>query len=347
ATKRVDAEMSDMGKDTRLDNDDAVEELLGKAAPRPAPPDAETEAVREAVRAEWQEVTGRRRSRTRITQWAMAASVLVAVFVSLNMLGTNRIEQIQVASVARHFGAVTVSNQNSELLQPHDLTGFVAGESVRTKSNAGISLAWAGGGSLRLDENSLVEFVSDTEVYLHEGRIYFDSEPALSAGTVPGANVQLTIQSEFGEVEHIGTQYMAHTDREALTVSVREGEVVVRPERGATATAGRNQQMAISGSGLFSTVNILSHGGIWEWVEDTAPAASLDGRSIDEFLGWVTRETGLELAYENDSAESYADQETLNGILETGPREALNLWMRTTDLEWRIDDGVIYVSRAR
>lgn len=335
-----------MSKDTLLDDDDAVEALLGKAAPRPVPPDAETAAVREAVRAEWQEVTGQRRSRVRITQWAMAASVLVAVFVTLNLLRTGGIEPQQVATIDKQMGTVRVLDDASRSSPVSNDAAVVAGQIITTQADSGLGLAWSGGGSLRIDANSRVEFVSTDAVYLHDGRLYFDSAPALSASSISGSDVRFTVHSRFGEVAHVGTQYMAQTDGVGLTVSVREGEVEVRPERGAATRAGRNQQMAISGSGVRSIVNIQPHGGLWQWVERTSPATDLDGRSIDEFLGWVSHETGLAIRYEDSAARSSADQ-LLRGKLETGPREALDVWMLGTDLDWRIDNGVIYVSKAR
>ena len=169
-----------MGKDTLLNDDDAVEALLGKAAPRPVPPDVETEAVRKVVRAEWQKVTGQRRSRTRVTQWAMAASVLVAVFVTLNLLRTSGIEPQQVATIDKQFGTISVLGEDAQFLQHNNLERIVAGQTVRTSADSGLGLAWSGGGSLRIDAKSRVEFLSTDAVYLHDGRIYFDSAPVLS-----------------------------------------------------------------------------------------------------------------------------------------------------------------------
>ena len=338
--------MSDMGKDTLLDDDDAVEALLGKAAPRPVPPDVETEAVREAVRAEWQTVTGQRRNHARITQWAIAASMLLALFVTLNLLRTSGIEPHQVATIDKQFGTISVLGEDSQFLQHNSLDRVVAGQTIRTSADSGLGLAWSGGGSLRIDANSRIEFLSADAVYLHDGRIYFDSAPALAAGSISGSDVRFTVRSRFGQVAHVGTQYMAQTDGVGLTISVRDGEVEVQPERGDAARAGRNQQMAISGSGVRSIVNIQPHGGAWQWVEQTSPAADLDGRSVSDFLGWVSHETGLAVSYEDDAARTNAEK-LLIGKLETGPREALNVWMLGTDLDWRIENGVIYVSQAR
>ena len=70
--------MSDIRKELAASADDAVEVLLQQAAPRLSPPIVDERLVREAVRAEWQAVTGRRNVRRRIGHFAIAATVLLA-----------------------------------------------------------------------------------------------------------------------------------------------------------------------------------------------------------------------------------------------------------------------------
>jgi hypothetical protein len=339
--------MSNVDRDSGLGSDEAVEALLGQALPRPVPPDAEARAVRQAVHAEWKKVSGRRSARRKVVALAMAASVLVAAFLSLNMLQTGGIQETRVASIDKRFGSIYILGENAELVEGNSLTTVTAGQTLITDDDAGIGLGWGGGGSLRVDANTRIEFLSDEEIYLHTGRIYFDSTPALGVASISGSDARLAVLTDFGEVAHVGTQYMARADADQLTVSVREGEVqVISP--GGDAHASRNQQLAISGSGAHRMLNIRPDGGNWRWVEETAPSVNLDGRSVNEFLGWVSRETGLSLSYESAGARSYAEREILNGTLETGPRQALEIWMLGTDLEWRIgDDGVIYVQEVR
>lgn len=328
-------------------SDEAVEALLGSASPRPVPPPAETEAVRESVRAEWQQVTTTRRARFRMFHLAAAASVLIAVFVSLNMLRTGGIEPVQVATLDKRFGTIYVLGENSALVSGNNLQSIVTGQTLITGDDSGMGLDWGEGGSLRIDQDTRVEFVSAKEIFLHSGQVYFDSAPALAVASVSGSDARLIIKTVFGDVTHVGTRYMTHADMETLTISVRDGAVRVDDAGGST-RADRNQQLAISGNGARQLLTIKPHGPQWAWVEQTAPSARLDGRTVSEFLDWVGRETGLEVRYETPAARMYAEQEVLNGTLETGPREALSIWMLGTDLGWSIDEnGVIYVEQAR
>lgn len=335
-----------MQTDGTLTSDEAVEALLGKATPRPVPPAADRESVRAAVRAEWQVVTGRRRTRHTLAGLAAAAAVVLAAFVALDTAGPP-VEAVQVAAIDKRIGAVFVIGANGERLDATAHAGVAAGQTLLTGPSAGLGLAWGSGGSLRLDADTRVEFRDPERIYLHRGRVYFDSRPAHgSPASITGSGAALTIETGFGEVTHVGTQYMVQADGARMTVSVREGEVIVGGPRGSE-TAGRNRQLAISGSGAPSVVNIRPWGAAWQWVEAVSPAADLDGRPLSELLDWASRETGLELRYESADAERHARRERLIGTIDTGPREALGAWLPATDLGWRIENGVIYVGKAR
>jgi len=336
--------MNRSGEETVFESDDAVEALLGKATPRPAPPDADAESVRAAVREEWLTVTGRRRRRSNILQMAMAASVVAVAILSLGLLRTTGVEPVQVAHVSKQFGSVSIIGEQSEVLQQPGMTTLLAGQTIRTDAGAGLALDWSSGGSLRLDENTRVDFLSPGEIYLDSGRIYFDSEPLMAA--ISGSGLRLTVRTPYGEVTHVGTQFMVQAGRSEMTVSVRSGIVEVSPPGKAPSRAVASQQMAVTRSGTHHLVDIRPFGGDWEWAQLASPSVELDGRSVHEFLRWVSHETGMELRYGSEQAESYARTERLNGRIESAPREALAAWMLTTDLDWRMDEGHIYVSKA-
>lgn len=335
--------MNDKREDMTIDSGDAVEALLAQATPRPVPPDTDTRQVRAAVKSEWRSITTRRRTRRRWIQFAAAASLLLAALVTLNNSETGNIEPVQVAEIGKRFGSIYVLGENSELREGNNLTTVTAGQTLITDSQSGIGLKWGAGGSLRIDQDTRIEFVSGTSVILRSGRVYFDSASGLTAaGSVAGSGTMLTITTDFGAVQHVGTQFMAAASDGRLVVSVREGEVIVE-SAGRNTPAVEGQQLAISGSGAFDIVNIGPYGDAWAWVERTAPGAILDGRTAGELLDWVSRETGLQLDYRSQAARARADQSVLNGQLNVPPRQALDIWMLGTDLYWQIDNGVIYV----
>jgi hypothetical protein len=324
--------------------DKAVETLLEQALPRPTPPSGDELMIREAVQTEWQAVTGKRRGRTRLAQFAMAASVLLAVIASFNMLRDAGIAPVQVATINKSYGSILLGNQ-SQLNELSDFSTITAGQSIVTRTNSGISLEWGSGGSLRIDADTRIEFISAEEVYLRSGRIYFDSTPSeLIAGIPRGsAETKFRIKTDRGTVTHVGTQYMASSNGTELTITVREGRVSMDGNYH-NETVLEGQQLKVTGSNRASVADFPRHGAAWDWVEKTSPIADVDGRSVDEFLKWVGRETGLGILYESPEAAQKARAGILKGKVDMDPRSALEFWMMGEDLNWRIDGGTIKVS---
>ncbi len=330
--------MSKSSEQVSTSDDRLVEKLLEHAAPRPAPPSDDEAIVREAVLAEWQTVTGRIRMRQRVLRFAVAATVLLGVALLLNALRVDDLPAVQVASIDRSHGPIYLLGEQSELQEMKGLHAISAGQIVVSGDAAGIGFAWGNGGSLRIGENTRVEFTSTDALFLHHGRIYFDSHSSQTGAT-------LRIDTEHGSVRHLGTQYMAFADVHRLQVSVRQGEVEVDGHYADTATAAEGQQLTLTGAARPSIVNFSGFGEAWAWVEATAPAAEVDGKTVHEFLLWVARETGLTVAYESAAAEEQARAGILRGnVDDMDPRDELRLRMSGEDLDYRIQGGTIYVS---
>lgn len=337
--------MSTTSENGAVRNDDAVEALLEQASRRPTPPSEDEAMIRDAVMSEWRAVTGRRRTRTRVTRFAVAATVLLGVAVTFNALQDSGIAPLQVATIAKSHGSIHVRGEESQMHELRDLTSIMSGQMIITARNSGIGLAWGNGGSLRIAADTRIEFLSDEEIFLHAGRVYFDSTPSeLIAGAGDSSSAaRLRILTDHGTVTHIGTQYMTYTSDSELTVSVREGEVAVDGNyHNEKARAG--QRLSVMGSARPSITNFPRHGDAWGWIEEVSPDVEIDGRSVDEFLNWVGRETGLTLEYPDAATEQVARDVVLNGTVKLAPRAALDFWAETTDLNWYVEEGAIKVS---
>jgi len=337
---------SDQGVSTRTD--EALEELLKHASPRPMPSQSDEAAVRQVLRAEWREVSGRHRSRRRIVGFAMAATVLIGVFSVFSLFRMPVVDAVQVATIEKSFGSIYLLGKSSVLRETPALSRVLSGQTIVTGDEAGIALAWDHGGSVRLDANTRVTFRDDESVYLESGRVYFDSEPStLIAGITAGDTKAFVVITDYGEVSHIGTQFMTHVDDGNLSISVREGRVEV-DGRYYDYVASSGQQVTLTGRQQPAVLSISGYAKDWSWVSRTSPPVDVDGRSIYEFLQWVYRETGLEPRFEGQ-AEQVARIELLKGTIDAEPLEALPRWMATTALGYKINDGegVIYVSDDR
>jgi ferric-dicitrate binding protein FerR (iron transport regulator) len=324
--------MNTSGENRTVRHSDAVESLLSRARPRPAPPAADERDVREAVYAEWQGVTVRRRSRRRLLRFAAAASLVLAAVISVSLLRDTGVAPVEVAAITKSHGRIYLLGEQSEL---NDLPGqgtVLAGQTIVTGDDAGIGLDWGSGGSLRIDEETAVEFASGNSIYLRNGRVYFDSHTDQGRAT-------LSIATDHGEISHIGTQYMAAVDTRTLVVSVREGEVTVDRYSG-TDRASAGQRLEFVGDARPSVSNISATGSQWAWTEATAPTLDFSGKTTYEFLRWVGRETGYDVVFESARAESLARQGRLIGTIPgLDPRGELEVRMLGEDLDYTFDRG--------
>jgi ferric-dicitrate binding protein FerR (iron transport regulator) len=326
-----------------LRSEEAFAELLGKSPPRPNPPVEDEVLIRAAVHAEWRQLTAGHVRRRQFTSYALAASVVLAVFATLNLLRDPVVNlgDLQMASVDKQFGDISV---NSRIANAGQLAAINGGDLIETGSASGLALGWHDGGSLRLDENTTVVFEAANQIYLEDGRIYFDSQssPLSSQATTSGA-ANLSIRTDHGMVRHLGTQYMTAVADDELVISVREG--VVSVDGNVTARASAGQQFAISGSGALK-INDTNGIDDWEWVEKSTPAVDLAGRRIAEALEWVSRESGRAIQYASAEAESLAQTERFKGDfnVDVPPSRKLELFMMTVDLNARIEGEVIVVS---
>ncbi len=336
--------MTTSDQHSELGNDRALEQLLRQVPPRPTLPDSDAERVRGAVHAEWQSMIGKRRTRRLITTFALAATVLLALGVTINTLRVPSAVPVTVATIDKSIGSIHLLGKQSQLQQTDGLSVLTAGQTIVTGHDSGAGLVWSTGGSLRIDENTRVEFVAKDAIVLRSGRVYFDSQPSeMSAAITAGSAAPFEIRTEQGVVSHVGTQFMARVNASSLSVSVREGQVTI-DGAGFSETAEEGERFEFSGGGRPDVFNISRHGGAWEWAEAVAPSVDVDKRTIHQFLTWVSRETGLQLHYTDAVAQSAAHMETLTGTVRIPPRDALDFWSPTVGVDWRIEGGAIVVS---
>lgn len=325
-------------------SEEALEQLLSHASPRPMPSESDEAAVREAVCGEWQAMSGRRRSRRRIGFFAVAATVLIAVSSVFTMIRQPLIDAVQVATIEKSFGSVYLLGESSELRETEALSSVLAGQTIVTGDGAGMALAWGNGGSLRMDASTRVRFTDGSSIYLDSGRLYFDSKPSeLITGIDGGGAPEFVVETDYGEVTHVGTQFMTRVTGDDLIVSVREGKVEVEG-RYQDYVASSGEQVTMSGRSQPIVLSINRSGDDWDWVSRTSPMADIDGKSLHEFVLWACRETGLDYYYEGDAEQIARNEAFLKGAIYTEPLEALKLRLETAGLEWAIVEGAIYVS---
>ena len=246
---------------------------------------------------------------------------------------------VKVVSTAGERGAAAAAG-----LEPGDVveTG-PAGGSVPPRA----ALRIAGGPSVRLDSATRLRLVSGSVLALERGAVYVDSG-------AQGTAERFEIRTSLGTARDVGTQFevrlSGRDDGETLAVRVREG-LVVLSRGGESHPAAAGVELTVRPDGTLVEGTVPLHGPVWDWTLAIAPAFALEGRTALDLLGWVARERGWRLEFGGPGVAGYASTTTLGG----GPVEISVLDEETlaallgpgSGLEIRVDEGTIFVERAR
>jgi ferric-dicitrate binding protein FerR (iron transport regulator) len=298
---------------------DGIERLLRATGRRPAPPAERATRVREAVWVHWR--TERRRRLRRRVLWigvaAAAASVLVAVLLLWRPQATiaGRIERAEPPVALASGDAVET------------------GSTLSTEDGGRIACRLGSGHAIRLDRATRVRIRSDRRVVLDAGALYVDSA---------GAEGRLEIETPFGSLQDLGTQFLVRLSAGVMEVRVREGVVVL--------TAGGDRVQVHAGQVLEAgkTGPVLrpdGEAGAWTWIGEVAPTPAIAGRSAREFLDWAAREKGLPLRFEDAGLEEVASKTILQGSIEgMTVDQALDSVLPTCGMQHRIERNALQIN---
>jgi ferric-dicitrate binding protein FerR (iron transport regulator) len=318
-------------------SDDVFDDLFKHTKPRQRPPEADEQAIRHSLHAEWQAVVGRRIWAIRAS-WGAAAAVLVlaAVVLLQNVPGVPSDPEL-VASIERLEGSIQISRDGEILSSAATGDAILAGQGVDTRTGA-VALQLSRGGSLRVAADSRINFVSVREVELLRGTLYFDSR-----GAPEDSGAALTIRTRLGSVRDLGTQFIAELEPDSLGVSVREGSILI--DMGSEQfEAGIGERLSVDADGGSVRGSIALYGDEWDWAEQLAPTFQIEGRSVFEFLAWIERETGRHVVFTSTQAEAQAKASVLRGAIDLQPMPMLRAVMATTNFSYTVTAGEIAVS---
>lgn len=331
--------MSDIDHESEADDGDLARLLAAAGARAKAAPQAVAD-VRAAVEAEWRATVAARRRRRQYTGWAMAAGVAVAAVAVWLARPMYQGEAEPVASLTRIVGDVQVKSDDGHWSAVAGGSRIRSGDVVRTTASGRAALALSNGVQLRLDTGTRVAFNDASGAALTRGAVYVDSGAHAS-----GAVAQFVLSTPDGDVRHLGTQYLARVDGSSLKLAVREGRVELSGSRGPV-TAGAGELLSVSDGTVMRTM-LAANASEWGWVSDVTPPFSIEGRSVDEFLGWAARETGRRVVYATPEVERQARTVTLSGTVQgLPPDQAVAAVLATTSLEPAVGPDQITVQQA-
>ncbi len=324
--------MNTMNDDRPIESDDAsIERLLREVGARSEPSAELASEVRAIVHAEWREVVAERTRRKRAFGYGIAASLIVAVL-GVALLARTFLKPIaspqSVASIAKiqadaHTGFAQVSATQGESwrdIGPGEKLSV--GMLLRTDAATSVAIAFDSGLSLRVDRSSLLQFVAADRAALERGRVYVDAPLERRA--------PLVVQTRFGAIEHVGTQYQAQLLADRVEVSVREGRVAIARD-GGQIQAVLGERVAFGERGEIERQSLSPWDASWQWAVQAAPSFDIENQSLARFLDWVARETGKSIRYSSSEVRQQAETLILHGsIAALGPEQALRAVLATT-----------------
>lgn len=284
--------------------EDLLKRLLHLAGPRPLPPEQMRSEVKEQVHRVWQKRVRRRRWMR--TSAAVAATLLVAVIgVSvLDPVGTSPPPEV-VGKVLKVAGTlIRVDGENARLSARSPLyrNGI-----VQSSTDGGVSLRLSNGASLRLGPATRVKLMSGFVLELQMGKLYLDTVDARP-------NVQFEVQTAFGTIKDIGTQFEVQTQTESVRVRVRDGEVFLETHSTAHhASRGEALEADVTGNVVLSSFSPVHAD--WNWVIDFTPQFETDNAKVADLIAWAARETGRTVVYSDALTRNRASLTRIHGSI--------------------------------
>ncbi|HSK79460.1 MAG TPA: FecR family protein [Thermoanaerobaculia bacterium] len=319
--------------------EEAVRRLLEKAGPRPPIPEEDLAAISAVARSAWQsEVRRRSRASARRPVWALAASLAAALALALGIAWWRASQSdllpptvfVQVEAVT---GSVDLEAEAPRRIAEGDTIPI--GAALRS-GDGRASLRLPDGTVVRLDEDTRVRLVSAVALELERGAIYADTE----SGT-------LEVRTPLGTVRDIGTRFAVRLAEPALRVQVRHGAVAVE-RSGQTFVTPAGQELVLRSDGTSEKRALAGYGPEWEWVLEAAAGFDVEGRTLEEFLDWVARETGWEVRFADEELSASAKPIVLHGGLGgLRPDQAPFAVLPGAGLEGDLEGGTLVVRRLK
>jgi ferric-dicitrate binding protein FerR (iron transport regulator) len=310
--------------------DATLERVLQLTGPRETAAAERVARVRSAVHEEWRRAV-RVRHRRRwflVGGTGLAAAATLVLFVVPRQ--SPRIEapaRIPDAARVRSAGVgVTVTGSGTPLREGQVLE---AGSGFSTPHGRYASLELAGGGDVRIDGGTTVAVLDDRRIALTHGAIYVD--------VASGAGASLTVETRDGIVRDIGTRFEVRVSDRGSRIRVREG--AVRLDRGASRhDAAAGTQLFVPVQGPVESAPITEYDSGWTWTVLAAPSFPVEGRTLQAFLEWVSREGGRRVVFLDPMVERRLQGTVLHGSVDgLSVDQALSVILPTCGLTHRVD----------
>jgi len=316
--------------DLQRDDDAGIAALLREVGAAEGPPSPMADEVRAKVQAEWLAAVSVRTRRKRFVNFGLAASVM-GVAASAMLVWSIATVAEPVITVARVSGTVELTGSDGKTHALRVGERVLSGDRMQSATNGRAAFEVDADVSVRIDGDSALQVNKNGHLLLTGGAVYVDAVPGKDeSNDKPG---RLIVDTAFGAVRHLGTQYQVRIVGDGIEVGVREGRVEVSHSRG-THSGVAGELMHLSAVGDVARRALSAFDPRWEWATNAAPAFDIADRSLLEFLRWSAREMGRELVFDSAEARQAAAVVKLRGTIEgLDMSTALTAVLSTTKLQ--------------
>ena len=311
-------------------NDEQIEQLLKASGGRQDPDPQLAQDIRVATEGAWLAAVAAQRKQRQRQLWrklsAVAAGLLVVLGVvatSLNRTAPSLVQTLAQVSFAQ--GQYQINLRTSTTFSSNSLQ---QGDVINTGADGLVNLTLHNQATLTLATNTQVHMVGPAHVQIVTGKIYIDS---------PGTQSQLVVDTEWGQIEDIGTQFEVTVTPSELQVAMREGQVKMALASGthyANVQDGMGDVVNVDEQHHIQRSTLASNDPHWSWPLAALAPLDLEGLSLYQLMQWVSRATGKPVVYSAATVEQRAKQTRLSGgrLAAEDIDQALPLLLKTTSL---------------
>ena len=322
------------------EQNDVLGRLFRIAGARPAVPAETTFRVKEAVEARWKKTVRSRQRRMSffISATCIAASILIFALCRFYLIAPIP-QAVPIGFVQVLKGKVSATSVEMNGA-PVELTrGATLFSNTQIASGSGhVLIHLLNGVLVQMDVDSRMQLNSESALLLQQGAAYLDCGRAAKS---------IELKTLLGTVKDEGTQFEVRLQNGKMHVTVREGSVFLT-QQGIQRTVKAGKQLIVDQKGGAIYGDVSTYGPHWDWLSEVRPSFRIEGRPLIEFLQWVSRENGWNLAFAEPHIRQSAANIVLHGSL-TGLQtsEMPGAVLPVCGLTYSVENGVFTVKPGK
>ncbi len=283
--------------------DALIARVLRAAGPRRELPAALAARWRASFTDELLAIARRRRRRRWFGAAAMAAALAAVSFGALLLDRTTTKAPSAVVAQVVHATGTSGDEHGADVAAGSE---WRVGATLHTGRDGYLGIAYRNA-DVRLGRDSVLT-IGEATLELTRGSLYVDTGVSGVAPAIP-----IVVETPWGTLSHVGTQFLVEASDTALVAAVREGAIALRAaraQRQVSARPGRAAVLTVGAHGITSEFESIMDAR-WRWIESATPGLAIAGQSAFDALTWAARESGRALVFDAPAAKAHAQSTRL------------------------------------